>query len=75
MARTELLPIDIACYQLIREIFACTVKFPKEYKYLLGSSLNEQSLTRCFLISQINHTKTRQALFTDFFAAFKAAAK
>lgn len=71
MARSDLLPIYVTCYQLIREVFACTVKFPKEYKYLLGTALNEHAMTLCCLISQLNHTTARQALFDDFFAALE----
>ncbi len=70
-SRSELLPIYIACYRLTQEIFSCTIKFPKEYKFLLGQSLNENALNLCCLISRINQMTQKGTYFEDFFATFE----
>ena len=66
MANSESLPIYIETYRFIQEIFRCTVKFPKEYKFMLGTSLNEHSLNLCCLISQANHQANKLPLLEEF---------
>lgn len=71
MSNSELLPIYIDSYRLTQDIFRCTVKFPKEYKFLLGSALNEAALTLCCLICEANHHQRRSSLLDDFLSTME----
>ena len=68
MMNSESLPIYIETYRFIQEIFRCTVKFPKEYKYMLGNGLNEHALNLCCLISKANHQENKLPLLEEFFS-------
>jgi len=39
MKDSEILPIYVDTYQLVRELYQITHKFPKEYKYCLGEQI------------------------------------
>ena len=71
MSNSELLPIYIDAYRLTQDIFRCTVKFPKEYKFLLGAGLNEAALKLCCLISEANHCREKSSLLDDFLSAIE----
>lgn len=66
MANSESLPIYIDTYRFIQEIFRYTVKFSKEYKFMLGTNLNERALNLCCLISRANHQTNKLPLLDEF---------
>ena len=53
------LPIYIDSYRMTQEIFRHTVKFPKEFKFLLGQSLNETAINLCCQISRSTHIRQK----------------
>ena len=71
MTKTESLPIYIEAYRLIQEIFRCTLKFPKEYKFTIGNSLNEDAVDLCSLISKANHTTDKISTLDDFLSCLE----
>lgn len=68
MANSETLPIYIETYRLVQEVFRCTVKFSKEYKFVLGTSLNENVLNLCCTIFQANHSSQKTQHLNLFLA-------
>jgi len=66
MAKTETLPIYIETYRLIREVFDCSLKFPKDYKYAFADRLNGDTLNLCCLISKANRETEKSTIISDF---------
>ncbi len=62
MRNNEVLPIYIEAYNLTQDIFKKTVKFPKEYKFLLGTQLNEASIELCCLITNTARAAQKSVL-------------
>ena len=60
MGHSDTLPIYIDSYQLTREIYLITHKFPKEYKYCLGEQINRDVLKLLYHIFQANHIKSER---------------
>ena len=67
MRNKEVLPIYIEAYRLTQDILNQTVKFPKEYKFLLGTQLNEASIELCCLITNTARAAQKQALLEQIF--------
>ncbi len=67
MRNNEALPIYIEAYRLTQDIFKQTVKFPKEYKFLLGTQLNEASIELCCLITNTARATQKQVLLDRIF--------
>ncbi len=55
------LPIYIETYRLIQAVILCTVKFPREYKFMLGNSLNNDILLLGGLILKANRSQHKSA--------------
>ena len=60
--KTCQLPIYLDSYRLTQEVFRCTIKFPKEFKFSLGQSLNESALDLCCQVSKASHTQSKEAI-------------
>ena len=60
MSNSVTLPIYIDTYQLVREIYLMTHKFPREFKYCLGEQLNRDVLKLLYHIFQANHIKSER---------------
>lgn len=68
---TQQLPIYLESYRLTQAIFQITVKFPKEYKFMLGTGLNESVLDLCVLISQANHKADKTPVLDEFLSTLE----
>lgn len=66
MARSETLPIYIDTYHFAEQVFQCTIKFSREYKFVLGTSLNEHVLDLGCLIVKAHHETERAPILKDF---------
>ena len=61
MSSSDTLPIYIDTYQLTREIYLITHKFPREFKYCLGEQINRDVLKLLYHIFQANHIKSERS--------------
>lgn len=66
MARSETLPIYIDTYHLIEHVYRCTVKFSREYKFTIGTPLNDHVLTLGCLVVKAHHASDRLSVLDDF---------
>ena len=66
MVHSETLPIYIDTYRFIQEVFHCTVKFSREYKFVLGTSLNEQVLDLGCLVVKAHRAQDRMPVLDDY---------
>ncbi len=66
MMRSETLPIYIDTYHFIEQVFRCTVKFSREYKFTIGTPLNEHVLTLGCLVVKAHRTSDRLPVLDDF---------
>ncbi len=69
MGPSETLPIYVEAYQLAREAYQMTHKFPKEYKYCLGDQINQDVLKLLYFIFQANHIKAQRLEYIRSFLA------
>lgn len=67
MRNSDILPIYIEAYHLTQDFFKQTIKFPKEYRFLLGSQLNQESIELCTLIAGVHRTSAKQELLEEIF--------
>ena len=67
MARSDTLPIFIDTYQFVRELYQITHKFPRAYKYCLGSRMNEDALMLLMCIFRANHSREQRRTELDAF--------
>jgi len=59
------LPIYIESYRMTQEIFRCTVKFPREFKFLLGNALNEAAIGLCCQISRATYAPQKEEVLDE----------
>lgn len=69
MARSEQLPIFIDTYQFVRELYQMTHKFSREFKYCLGTQMNNDALKLLYHIFQANHIREDRLYHLDKFIA------
>lgn len=71
MARSDTLPIFLETYKFVLEVYKCTFKFPREYKFCLGQEMNLDALRLLTWIFQANHHQDKSAYLDEFLAAFE----
>lgn len=60
------LPIYIDSYYLTKEIALITLRFPKEYKFTWGSSLNNDAVSLCCQILKVNRSSQKTYEIKNF---------
>ena len=60
MSQSDTLQVYIDTYQLTRELYLITHKFPHEFKYCLGTQINQDVLKLLYHIFQANHIKSER---------------
>ncbi|MBQ7412845.1 MAG: four helix bundle protein [Alphaproteobacteria bacterium] len=71
MPNSEGLPIYIDTYHLAQDVFADTVSFPRDYKFILGTRLNNDVLDLCCLIDRINRADDKDDLLDMFISGLE----
>ena len=69
MARSDTLPIFIETYQFVKELYKMTHKFSREFKYCLGTQMNQNALQLLYQIFQANHDLTDKVRHLNAFLA------
>ncbi len=67
MARSDQLPIFIDTYQFVKELYHITHKFSREFKYCLGTQMNNNALQLLYHIFEANHTHDSKLPHLDAF--------
>ncbi len=52
MKQKEVFPLYLDAYHLTQDIFRLTVKFSRDYKFVLGNRLNDATIDLCLCISK-----------------------
>ena len=60
------LPVYKDTYQLVLEIFECTKKFSKKYKYTIGQDLKRDALQLLRSIYRANKAKEKKNIYMHF---------
>lgn len=71
MARADTLPIYLATYRLLLELYQTTAKFDKKYKYSLGEAVQTDAMRLLRLIYQANHRESKVADLEDFLGVYE----
>ena len=71
MPNSEGLPIYIDTYHLAQDVFADTVSFSRDYKFILGTRLNNDVLDLCCLIDRINRADDKDDLLDMFISGLE----